>query len=72
LARTALPGTPLARLSIRVTPKIRWNAGWQFYNYHELFGLTVPMQNYRANTGYTSVLWSFRGGGWKRSMLALC
>jgi hypothetical protein len=51
--------SPLARLSIRLTPKIRWNAGWQFYNYHELFGLTVPMQNYRANTGYTSVLWSF-------------
>ncbi|HLI85913.1 MAG TPA: hypothetical protein VKV17_18510 [Bryobacteraceae bacterium] len=51
--------SPLARLSIRITPKIRWNAGWQFYNYHEQFGLTVPLQNYRAHTGYSSVLWSF-------------
>lgn len=51
--------SPLARLSIRITPKIRWNAGWQFYNYHEQFGLLGYVQNYHANTGYTSVLWSF-------------
>ena len=51
--------SPLARLSIRITPKIRWNAGWQFYNYHEEFGLLSVSQNYRAHTGYTSVLWSF-------------
>jgi len=51
--------SPLARLSIRITPKVRWNAGWQFYNYHEEFGLLVRFQNYHANTGYTSVLWSF-------------
>ncbi len=51
--------SPLARLSIRITPKIRWNAGWQFYNYHEEFGLVGVVQNYHANTGYTSVLWSF-------------
>jgi hypothetical protein len=51
--------SPLARLSIRITPKVRWNAGWQFYNYHEQFGLLVPLENYHANTGYTSVLWSF-------------
>ncbi|MBV8730489.1 MAG: hypothetical protein JO336_11855, partial [Acidobacteriia bacterium] len=51
--------SPLARLSIRIGPKIRWNAGWQLYNYHEQFGLPVPLQNYHANTGYSSVLWSF-------------
>jgi hypothetical protein len=51
--------SPLARLSIRITPKIRWNAGWQFYRYREEFGLVSLSQNYRANTGYTSVLWSF-------------
>jgi hypothetical protein len=51
--------SPLARLSIRITPKIRWNAGWQFYNYREEFGLVSFLQNYRAQTGYTSVLWSF-------------
>ncbi|HEV3330936.1 MAG TPA: hypothetical protein VG096_08145 [Bryobacteraceae bacterium] len=51
--------SPLARLSIRITPKIRWNAGWQFYRYREEFGLVSFLQNYRAHTGYTSVLWSF-------------
>jgi len=51
--------SPLARLSVRLSPKMRWNAGWQFYNYHEKFQLGVATQNYRANTGYTSVLWSF-------------
>ncbi len=51
--------SPLARLSIRLSPKVRWNAGWQFYNYHEEFGVLSYVQNYHANTGYTSVLWSF-------------
>jgi hypothetical protein len=51
--------SPLVRLSVRITPKVRWNAGWQFYNYHEEFGLLGLQQNYHANTGYTSVLWSF-------------
>jgi len=50
---------PLARLSIRITPKVRWNAGWQFYNYGEEFHLFGNNQNYHAHTGYTSVLWSF-------------
>ena len=51
--------SPQARLSIRLTSKVRWNAGWQFFNYHEKFQLWVAPQNYRAHTGYTSVLWSF-------------
>ena len=51
--------SPQARLSVKITSKVRWNAGWQFYRYREEFGLFSANQNYRANTGYTSVLWSF-------------
>lgn len=51
--------SPLARLSIRITPKIRWNAGWQFYDYSEQFHLFGYYQNFHAHTGYTSVLWAF-------------
>ncbi len=51
--------SPLARVSIRITPKVRWNAGYQFYNYHEEFGVLGIYQNFHANTGFTSVLWSF-------------
>jgi hypothetical protein len=51
--------SPLARLSIRIAPKVRWNAGWQFYNYGESFHLFAYNQNFRAHTGFTSVLWSF-------------
>ena len=42
-----------------MTPKIHWNAGWQFYRYREGFGLLGYLPNYRAHTGYTSVSWSF-------------
>lgn len=48
--------SPLARFSLRLTEKMRWNAGYQYYGYKELF---FNRQNYRAHTGYTSVLWSF-------------
>ena len=51
--------SPMARVSLRITPKVRWNVGWQYYNYHEQFGLFANYQNYHANTGYTSILWSF-------------
>ena len=51
--------SPLARISIRITSKVRWNAGWQFYNYGESFHLFAYNQNFRAHTGFTSVLWSF-------------
>ena len=48
--------SPMARLSIRINQKIRWNVGYQYYGYNETFynGL-----DYRAHTGYTSLLWSF-------------
>ena len=48
--------SPLARLSIKLTEKIRWNAGYQYYGYHEDL---LPSLNYRAHTGYTSLLWTF-------------
>ncbi len=51
--------SPLARLSVKIHEKIRWNAGYQFYNYKEDFGFFGINQNYRAHTGYTSLLWSF-------------
>jgi hypothetical protein len=51
--------TPQGRVSIKITPKIRWNAGWQMYNYNEMFHLFGYDQNFHAQTGYTSVLWSF-------------
>jgi hypothetical protein len=51
--------TPLIRLSIKVTAKLRYNVGYQYYGYHEDFGLLSANQSYRANTGFTSLLWSF-------------
>jgi hypothetical protein len=48
--------SPLARVSIRLTDRVRWNAGYQYYGYRENFS---TLQNYRANTGYSSVSWSF-------------
>jgi len=51
--------TPLVRLSVRLNEKLRWNAGYQYYGYHEEFGVLAEDQNYRANTGYTSLLWAF-------------
>ncbi len=51
--------SPLARVSIRLHPRLRWNAGWQFYNYHEDFGLFAFYQGYHAHTGYSSLSWSF-------------
>ena len=51
--------SPLMRLTIPLTKKIKWNAGYQYYGYHEEFGLNSLYQNYHAHTGYTSVLWAF-------------
>lgn len=47
---------PLARLSFKLTERIRWNAGYEYYGYHEQF---YAADNYRAHTGYTSLSWSF-------------
>jgi hypothetical protein len=51
--------SPLVRVTIPITKKIKWNAGYQYYGYHEQFGLNSFLQNYHAHTGYTSVLWAF-------------
>lgn len=48
--------SPMVRLSIPITRKIRWNAGYQFYGYGEA---ALPSQNYQANTAFTSLLWAF-------------
>lgn len=48
--------SPLVRLSIRISEKVRWNVGYQYFGYRENF---AAGENYIANTGYTSVLWSF-------------
>lgn len=51
--------TPLARVSWRLTEKLRFNVGYQYYGYREEFGILGYNQGYRAHTGYTSLLWSF-------------
>jgi len=48
--------SPQARLSIRISRQMRWNAGYQYYGYDEQF---TALQNFRANTGYSSISWSF-------------
>ena len=48
--------SPMARLSVRLQERLRWNFGYQYYGYREKF---YPDQNYRANTGYSSLTWSF-------------
>jgi hypothetical protein len=48
--------SPSARLSIRLREKLRWNFGYQYYGYREKFYLS---QGYRANTGFTSLTFSF-------------
>ena len=48
--------SPQFRLSVRITPKVRWNAGYQYYGYREEFSAA---QDYRANTGFSSLAFSF-------------
>lgn len=48
--------SPSARLSFRISERVRWNVGYQYFGYHEDFSAG---ENYLANTGYTSILWSF-------------
>jgi hypothetical protein len=51
--------TPYVRISVKLNGKLRYNLGYQYYGYHEDFGVLSESQNYRAHTGYTSLLWSF-------------
>lgn len=50
--------SPSARISVRLHNRLRWNLGYQFYGYHEDF-FQLTYQNYRAHTGFSSLLWSF-------------
>jgi hypothetical protein len=50
---------PQARLSIRLTPKLQWNGGWELYRYHQEFAYFGYQPYYRAHTGYTSLSLSF-------------
>jgi len=59
LAAQAFPLTyvsPQARISYRIHEKLRANFGYQYYDYGERI---LVQQDYRAHTGYLSVLWSF-------------
>jgi hypothetical protein len=51
--------TPLARVSVKLNSKLRWNAGYQYYDYGERFAIAGFYENFHANTGYSSLLWSF-------------
>lgn len=51
--------SPSARLTIRLSEKFRFNLGYQYYGYKEDFGVLSVNQNFRANTGYSSLLFSF-------------
>jgi hypothetical protein len=48
--------SPQARLSIRLGRQVRWNAGYQYYGYNEDF---LGFQDFRAQTGFSSISWSF-------------
>lgn len=51
--------SPSARLTVTLAEKLRFNAGFQYYGYREEFGLLGANQNYRANTGFAGVTFSF-------------
>lgn len=51
--------SPMVRLTVPITSKIKWNAGFQYYAFHQDFALNSYVQNYHAQTGYTSLLWAF-------------
>jgi hypothetical protein len=51
--------SPLARVSVKINEKLRFNVGFQYYGYKEQFGLFSVNENYRGNTGFTSLLWAF-------------
>jgi hypothetical protein len=48
--------SPQVRLSIRLNRQVRWNAGYQYYGYNEQLS---NIQDFRAQTGYSSLSWSF-------------
>ena len=50
---------PIVRLSIKMSPKLQWNGGWEFFRYNQQFAYFGYMPYYRAQTGYTSLSFTF-------------
>lgn len=48
--------SPVARISVILHRNLRWNLGWQYYDYGEKL---LQLQNYQAHTGYVSLSYSF-------------
>ncbi|MBV9158328.1 MAG: hypothetical protein JO097_18850 [Acidobacteriaceae bacterium] len=48
--------SPLARVSVGISERVRWNVAYQYFGYHTDFS---PGKDYLANTGYSSISWSF-------------
>lgn len=48
--------SPMARISVVLHRNLRWNAGWQYYDYGEKL---LRLQDYTAHTGYVSLSYSF-------------
>ena len=48
--------SPLARATVRLSERLEWILGWQFYDYGERFS---GVQSYHAHTGYSSFRWTF-------------
>ena len=48
--------SPVARISVVIRDNLRWNFGYQYYGYRQQF---EPGLNFRANTGYSSLSFSF-------------
>lgn len=48
--------SPVLRFSVVLRPNLRWNAGWQYYDYTEKF---LKLQDYSAHTGFVSLSYSF-------------
>ena len=48
--------SPVVRLSVVLHRNLRWNAGWQYYDYSEKL---LRLQDYTAHTGYVSLSYSF-------------
>jgi hypothetical protein len=48
--------SPVARVSVVLHRNLRWNAGWQYYDYSERL---LQLQDYSAHTGYVSLSYSF-------------
>ena len=48
--------SPVIRFSVVLHRNLRWNAGWQYYDYSEKL---LRLQDYTAHTGYVSLSYSF-------------